>query len=106
MAFHIALVKNPQDARVIVAFASILYLGEWKEGIKFARENTEVQVNFIPEILRSFKFKSDEELAKEVSQFASSVQYSIDALIDKESLSNSMTRYPIFQSSGLVSIPN
>ncbi|KAH7519833.1 hypothetical protein FEM48_Zijuj08G0079100 [Ziziphus jujuba var. spinosa] len=102
LAFHIALVKNPQDARVIVAFASILYLGEWKEGIKFARENTEVQVNFIPEILRSFKFKSDEELAKEVSQFASSVQYSIDALIDKESLSNSMTRYPIFQSSGLV----
>lgn len=106
LAFHIALVNNPQDALVIVAFASILYHGEWKEGIKFARENAEVQVNFIPEISRSIKLKSDEELAEEVSLFASSVQDSIDALIDKESLSNSMTRYPIFQSYGLVSTLN
>lgn len=90
LAFHIALVNNPQDALVVVAFASILYHGEWRKGIKFARENAEVQVNFIPEISRSYVSKSDEELAQEISQFASLVQDSVDD----------------FRSSALVSTPD
>lgn len=90
LVFHIALVKNPQDALVVVAFASILYHGEWRKGIKFARENAEVRVNFIPEISRSFVSKSDEALGKEISQFASLVQDSLD----------------VSQYSGLVSTPD
>lgn len=106
LAFHLALVHNPQDSLAVLAFASILYHGEWNEGIRFARENSRVQVNFIPEISRSLEFKSNEELAKEVSQLASSVQISVEALIEKESLAESMSRYPVFPCSGLVSTPH
>lgn len=90
-----ALLNEPQDALVVVAFASVLYHGDWGEGIKFAKENAEAQVNFKPEISRSIEPKSDKDLAVEVSQFASLVQYSLNALIDSKS-----------QCSGLVSTLN
>lgn len=106
LAFHLALVNNPQDSLVVLTFASILYHGEWKEGIRFARENAEVQVNFVPELLKSFASKSDKELAEEVSQLATFVQNSLDVLTETESLLESMSIYPLFPCSGLVSIPN
>lgn len=104
LAFHLALVNNPQDPFVVLAFASILYHGDWKEGIRFAKENAEVKVNFAPELSRSFTFKSDKQLVEEVSQLASFVQDSIYVLTDTESLFESMSSYPTSPCSGLVSI--
>ncbi|PON50006.1 Poly A polymerase, partial [Parasponia andersonii] len=103
LGFHLALANNPQDALVVLAFASILYHGEWKEGIRFAIENAKVQVNFVPELSKSFTSKSDEELAKEVSQLATLVQDSLDVLTETESLLEAMSGYP--PCSGLVFIP-
>ncbi|GMN28742.1 hypothetical protein TIFTF001_002147 [Ficus carica] len=105
LAFHLALVNNPQDAFVVLAFASILYHGEWKEGIRFARENAQVKVNFAPELSGSFTFNSDEELAEEVSQLATFVQDSVDVLTETESLFESMSSYPTSPCSGLVFVP-
>ncbi|EXC35254.1 Poly(A) polymerase [Morus notabilis] len=102
LAFHLALVNNPQDPFVVLAFASIFYHGDWKEGIRFAKENAEVKVNFAPELSRSFTFKSDKQLVEEVSQLASFVQDSIDVLTDTESLFESMSSYPTSPCSGLV----
>lgn len=104
MAFNQALVNNPQEALVILTFASVLYYGSWKEGVKFAKENARMQVNFAPEILGSSDIKADEELADAVTQLASLVQDSIVALTETESLFKSMSRFPVSQCSGFVSI--
>ncbi|XP_062102754.1 uncharacterized protein LOC133812929 [Humulus lupulus] len=105
LAFHLALVNNPQDALVVLTFASILYHGEWKEGIRFAREKSEVQVNFVPELSSSFASKSDEELVKKVSQLATLVQDSLDVLTETKSHLESVSRHPTSPCSGLVFIP-
>ncbi|PQQ04442.1 hypothetical protein Pyn_14661 [Prunus yedoensis var. nudiflora] len=105
LAFHLALVNNPQDALVVLTFASVLYHEEWEEGVKFSRDNAEGIINYVPEILCSSEFKSDKELAKEVSQLASFVLDSISALTATESLIESMSRYPVFPCSGLVFVP-
>lgn len=94
LAFHQALVLNPQDAFVIWAFASILYCGTWQEGVKFARENAKVEGRFVPEISGFSEIKSDEKLAEEVSQLASLVQDAVNAFTDEISLSESLSRYP------------
>ncbi|KAJ6919139.1 hypothetical protein NC651_013178 [Populus alba x Populus x berolinensis] len=93
LAFHQALVLNPQDAFVIWAFASILYCGTWQEGVKFARENAKVEGRFVPEISGFSEIKSDEKLAEEVSQLASLVQDAVNAFTDEISLSESLSRY-------------
>ncbi|CAL8171457.1 unnamed protein product [Prunus armeniaca] len=105
LAFHLALVNNPQDALVVLTFASVLYHEEWEDGVKFSRDNAEGIVNYVPEILCSSEFKSDKELAKEVSQLASFVLDSISTLTATESLIESMSRYPLFPCSGLVFVP-
>lgn len=74
LAFHQALVSNPQDAFVIWVFASVLYNGKWEEGVKFAREHAKDQVNFVPEISGFSEIESDEELAAKVTELASLVQ--------------------------------
>ncbi|KAG2695189.1 hypothetical protein I3760_07G003400 [Carya illinoinensis] len=104
LAFNQALVNNPQEALVILTFASVLYHGSWKEGVKFAKENARMQVNFAPEILGSSDIKADEELAHAVTQLASLVQDSIVALTETESLFKSMSRFPVSQCSGFVFI--
>ncbi|XP_002521705.2 uncharacterized protein LOC8268760 [Ricinus communis] len=102
LAFHQALVTNPQDALVSWVFASVLYHGKWKDGVEFARENAKMQVKFAPEISGFSEFKSDEELAEEVSHLASLVQDSVDALMDTDTLAQSMSRFGVTSSSGLV----
>ncbi|KDP43752.1 hypothetical protein JCGZ_22379 [Jatropha curcas] len=85
LAFHQALVSDPQDALVIWVFASVLYHGSWKEGVKFAREGAKPQYKFAPEMSGFSEFKSDEELAKEVfvSRNAGSyVSQLFDELVD------------------------
>ncbi|GMY11102.1 poly(a) polymerase i [Fagus crenata] len=88
LAFHLALVNNPREALVIRTFASVLYHGNWEEGVKFAKEQAEMHVDFVPEISGSSNFKSDEELAKGVTLLASLVQDSISTLTETENLSN------------------
>ncbi|XP_021273600.1 uncharacterized protein LOC110408821 isoform X1 [Herrania umbratica] len=105
LIFHLALVNNPQDALVVWTFASVLYHGKWKEGVEFSREHTKVGVKFVPEVSGFSETKSDEDLAKEVSQFASLVQDSVCALTETSSLFESMSRYPLSPCSGLVFVP-
>ncbi|CAN6541425.1 unnamed protein product [Malus baccata var. baccata] len=102
LAFHLALVNNPQDALVVLTFASVLYHEEWEEGVKFSRDNAASIVNYVPEISGSCEFKSDEELAKQVSQLASCVLDYIAALTETKDPDESMSRYPVFPFSGLV----
>ncbi|XP_068304942.1 uncharacterized protein [Pyrus communis] len=102
LAFHLALVNNPQDALVVLTFASVLYHEEWEEGVKFSRENVASIVNYVPEISGSCEFKSEEELAKQVSQLASVVLDYIAALTATKDPDESMSRYPVFPFSGLV----
>ncbi|XP_042508935.1 uncharacterized protein LOC122084613 isoform X2 [Macadamia integrifolia] len=104
LAFHLALVEEPQDALVVWAFCSTLYHGNWREAVKCARENALEHVQFVPEILQACITKSDQTLAEEVSHLASLVQYSIDVLTDPKCLLESMSRYPLFPCSGLVFI--
>ncbi|PPD86261.1 hypothetical protein GOBAR_DD16802 [Gossypium barbadense] len=101
LMFHLALVNNPQDALVIWTFASVLYHGNWKEGVEFAREYTKLEVKFVPEISEFSETKSDEDLAKEVAQFASLVQDSVGVLTETSNLFESMSRYPFSACSGL-----
>lgn len=103
LAFHLALVNNPQDALVVWALASVLYHGEWEEGVKFAKERAKMRVNFAPEIKRASIYKSDEEIAKAVTKLASLVMNSIPVLVTSNSLLQSLSRYPSFPRSGMVS---
>ncbi|KAF9609909.1 hypothetical protein IFM89_019002 [Coptis chinensis] len=106
LAFHLALVNNPQDALVVWALSSIFYHGNWKEAVEFAREKSKTHVDFSPEISQSCSNKSDKALAEDVKQFASQVISSIDALTEPQSLFLSMERYPLypcFGSGGLTS---
>ncbi|XP_068646588.1 uncharacterized protein [Aristolochia californica] len=105
LAFHLALVNHPQDAFVVWVFASVLYHGEWEKAVKFARENAQEFVQFIPEILESSGVKSDEFLENAISLLVSSIKSSVDALTDMEPLIESMAKYPSAPSPGLVIIP-
>ncbi|KAE8701257.1 putative plant ubiquilin [Hibiscus syriacus] len=105
LMFHLALVNNPQDALVVWTFASVLYHGNWKSGVEFARELGISEVKFVPEISGFSESKSDEDLAKEVAQFASLVQDSVWTLTKTSNLLESMSRYPFSPCSGLVFIP-
>ncbi|KAI3415162.1 uncharacterized protein J3R85_015484 [Psidium guajava] len=99
LAFHLALVKNPQDALVIWAFASTLYYGKWKGASQFANKR---EVNFGPEISQSSSNKS--ALAESVRNLASLVQESVSILSDMDRLNELMSRYPNSSCSGLVLI--
>ncbi|KAE8695888.1 Cyclin B2,1 isoform 1 [Hibiscus syriacus] len=105
--FHLALVNNPQDAFVVWTFASVLYYGNWKLGVEFARELgiSDSEVKFVPEISGFSETKSDEDLAKEVAQLASLVQDSVWTLTKTGNLLESMSRYAFSPCSGLVFIP-
>ncbi|XVF62281.1 hypothetical protein PTKIN_Ptkin08bG0204900 [Pterospermum kingtungense] len=105
LMFHHALVNNPQDAIIVLTFASLLYHGKWKEGVEFARKHTKVEVKFVPEISRFSENKPDEDLAREVAHFASLVQDSVWALTETSGLFYSMSRYPFYLRSGLVFVP-
>ncbi|XP_028109633.1 uncharacterized protein LOC114308273 [Camellia sinensis] len=102
LAFHLALVNNPQDALVVWTFASVLYHARWKEGVKFAREHAQGSVIFIPEILEACNIMSEDELAERVTQFAQVVQDSVDALTETDCLHQAMSRFPDSPCPGLV----
>ncbi|XP_058090637.1 uncharacterized protein LOC131237037 [Magnolia sinica] len=102
LAFHLALLKHPQDALVVWTLSSILYYGNWIKAVEVARENAQMRVQFIPEISETFGSKSNESLLEEVSDLASLVKSSIGALTSTNTLIETMARYPLFPCSGLV----
>ncbi|KAF8112665.1 hypothetical protein N665_0062s0018 [Sinapis alba] len=102
LAFHIALVRNPQEAIVLHAFASLLYHRNWSEAVKFARENENSVAGYVPEVSKSSRKRSDEDLAEAVSEFASLLRDTQYVLTDMESLHEALYHYPAFKRSGLV----
>ncbi|CAH8353641.1 unnamed protein product [Eruca vesicaria subsp. sativa] len=102
LAFHIALVRNPQEAIVLHAFASLLYHRDWSRAVKFARENEKSVAGYVPEVSKSSRKRSDEDLAEAVSEFASLLKDTQYVLTDMESLHEALYHYPAFKRSGLV----
>ncbi|KAK4347593.1 hypothetical protein RND71_033932 [Anisodus tanguticus] len=102
LAFHLALITDPQEAFVVLTFASVLYHGNWKEGVKFARRHSDAAAIYAPEISVSQGSISDDELVERVTELAVLVQNSINILTDKDSLQEAMSKFPGFPCSGLV----
>ncbi|XP_058187292.1 uncharacterized protein LOC131304175 isoform X2 [Rhododendron vialii] len=106
LAFHLALVNHPQDALAVWTFASVLYHGTWKEGVKFAIEHAQALTSFIPEISEVHHNRTEDELAQRVTQLASLVQDSIGALTETDILVDKMSRFPDFPCSDVVFVPH
>lgn len=102
LAFHLALVLNPQDALVLWTFASVLYYGDWNEGVKFGREHAHIPTVYTPEITEAQYLMSDGKLAEKVTELASAVQFCIGGLSDPDRLHQLMARFPGSSCSGLV----
>lgn len=103
LAFHITLVRNPQEAIVLHAFASLLYHRNWREALRFARENENSVAGYVPEVSKkSSRKRSDEDLAEAVSEFASLLRDTQYVLTDMESLHEALYHFPSFTRSGLV----
>ncbi|CAN4083567.1 unnamed protein product [Withania somnifera] len=102
LAFHLALITDPQEAFVVLTFASVLYHGNWTEGVKFARRHSDAVSIYAPEISVSEGSISDDELVERVKELAVLVQKSMDILTDKDSLQEAMSNFPGSPCSGLV----
>ncbi|KAJ0097101.1 hypothetical protein Patl1_29251 [Pistacia atlantica] len=92
LAFHQALVSNPQDAFVIWVFTSVLYNGKREEVVKIAREHAKDQVNFVPEICGFLKLNQ----MKNLSELASLVEDCVNALNETHSGMYQMVPYSTF----------
>ncbi|GJS19665.1 polynucleotide adenylyltransferase family protein [Tanacetum coccineum] len=105
LAFHQALIKEPQHPYVVLTFASVLYHESWEDGLEFARKSGQTIVNFEPETLDPSTFISVNEVARKVIDLAKKVVDSIIMLVDTDGLHQTMLNYPGFPCSGLVFIP-
>lgn len=95
LAFHLALVENPQDSLVVSTFSAVLLNGTWKKALEFARQQERVHgVQFVPEI-RASDTKSDELILEEVSHLASLIKSSVSSLTSACALQQSLGRYQI-----------
>lgn len=103
LAFHIALVRNPQEANVVRAFAALLYHGNWSKAVDFAREHEKSVLGYSPEVSKSSRKRSDEDLAEAVSEFTCLLKDTQYVLTDIEALHEALYLYPDFKFSGLVS---
>ncbi|CAH9089725.1 unnamed protein product [Cuscuta europaea] len=89
LAFHMSLANNPEDILVVLTFASVLYHGRWREGVKFARQHAKAAISYAPEISGSDGdgfMSEDDVLAERVKNMAAQVQASAHELIDAENL--------------------
>ncbi|ESQ50734.1 hypothetical protein EUTSA_v10022570mg [Eutrema salsugineum] len=105
LAFHTALVRSPQEAIVLHAFASLLYHRNWSRAVKFAREHENSVLGYASEISKSSSKRSDKDLAEAVSEFAYLVRKTLIVLTEMEALREALHLYPDFKCSGLVFIP-
>lgn len=103
LAFHIALVRNPQEAIVLRAFASLLYHRDWSKAVKFAREHENPVPGYAPEVSKSSGKRSDEDLAEAVSEFTCLIKDTRYVLTEMGALREALCLYPDFKCSGLVS---
>lgn len=104
LAFHLAMFSNPQHPIVVLTFASLLHHRTLEESIKFARQNALATRIDTPEIVGVHDdLLDDDDIAGRVTQFVEQVKNSVNALIKKNCLLESMTRFPEFPCSGLVS---
>ncbi|XP_074371133.1 uncharacterized protein LOC141712192 isoform X2 [Apium graveolens] len=103
--FHMALVDKPQHPLVVFSLASLLYYGNWKAAVHFARLQIEVPISFEPELLEATAFISDRELAERVIQLAILIQESVHILTNADSLHEMMENFPGSACSGLVFVP-
>ena len=74
-----------------------------EESIRFARQNAQATRTDMPEIMVVLDNLLDDEIVERVTLFIEQVINSVHVLIKKESLLESITRFPEFPSSGLVS---
>ena len=103
MAFHIALVRNPQEAIVLHAFASLLYHRNWREALRFARENENSVAGYVPEVSKkSSRKRSNEDLAEAVSEFASLLRDTQYVLNDMDSIHEAVYHFESVKRYGLV----
>ncbi|CAD5164159.1 unnamed protein product [Musa acuminata subsp. malaccensis] len=102
LAFHLALVENPQDALVVWTFSAILHNGTWKKASEYARKNVKAHAQFVPEIRSSSDTKSDELILEETSHLASLVKSSVNAFTSIDALQQSLGSYQGPLSSGVV----
>ncbi|PWA63823.1 polynucleotide adenylyltransferase family protein [Artemisia annua] len=105
LAFHQALIEEPQHPYVVLTFASVLYHQSWEHGLEFARKSGQRIVNFEPETLDPSTFISVNEVARKVDDLAKKVIDSCNMLVDTDGLHQTMLKYPDFPCSGLVFIP-
>ncbi|XP_047956186.1 CCA-adding enzyme-like isoform X1 [Salvia hispanica] len=105
LAFHLAICSNPQHPIVILTFTSLLHYRTMEESIRFARQNAQATRTDMPEIMGVLDNLLDDEIVERVTLFIEQVINSVHVLIKKESLLESITRFPEFPSSGLVFIP-
>ncbi|KAL3525186.1 hypothetical protein ACH5RR_013558 [Cinchona calisaya] len=102
LAFHLALITKPQHPLVVLTFASVLFHGKWKQGVKFARQHAqEVQI-YVPEFASCSDSLSDDELAEKVTELAVQVKQSVHILSEAEILLEEMAKFLGFQCPGLV----
>ncbi|KFK42256.1 hypothetical protein AALP_AA2G231700 [Arabis alpina] len=105
LAFHIALVRNPQEAIVLRAFASLLYHRDWSKAVRFAREHEDSVPGYAPEVSKSSGETSNEDLAEAVSDFTRLIKDTRYVLTEMETLREALCLYPDFKSSGLIFVP-
>lgn len=103
LAFHTALLRNPQEAIVLRAFAALLYHGNWSKAVEFAREHENSVLRYAPEVSKSSRKRSDEDLAEAVSEFTCLLKDTQYILTDMEALREALYLFPDFKFSGLVS---
>lgn len=102
LTFHVALVNNPQQALVVLTFASLLYHGSWDEGVRFARQHAEAACIYVPETSDCSGPISDDELGERITQFAKHVKDTVNVFTETAKLQETMVKFPGFPCSYLV----
>ncbi|KAH6820768.1 hypothetical protein C2S53_018953 [Perilla frutescens var. hirtella] len=102
LAFHLAIFSYPQHPAVVLTFASLLYHRTLEESITIARQNALATRIYIPEICMGAPDDLlDDEIVEKVTLFVGHLKKSVDVLINKDRLLESMARFPEFSCSGL-----
>jgi hypothetical protein len=92
LAFHIALVRNPQETSVVWAFSSLLYFGTWSEALSVKQvDGNKKALDFYPEIRCDTKPMSEKILKEKVLNLASLVSSSVQVFSCAESLQEYFT---------------
>eukprot|EP01018_Ginkgo_biloba_P017274 Gb_24145 [translate_table: standard] len=105
LAFHLALVNEPQDAFVVTAFAlTVRNGGNLEKAVSKARMNAKKANRFCPEVLEAVESVCDEAVIDQVLDLASAVKSSLDAMMNAKIISRAMSKYPQAPFSDLVFI--